>query len=79
MDGVEWEMKAPKAAGVKAFDRILKRAVRQSRSIVIDAARIDGSTDAQIERGLHRVAPLVRDIRRLFLVKKNREVVDINR
>lgn len=58
MDGVEWEMKAPKAAGLKALDRILRRAVRQSRNIVIDAARIDGSTDAQIERDLRRVAPL---------------------
>lgn len=79
MDGVEWEMKAPKASGQKTFDRVLRRAVRQSRNVIIDAIRIESSPDVQIEHDLRNVATHVKELRRLALVKKNREVVDIKR
>lgn len=79
MSGVEWEMKAPKASGQKALDRVLRRAVRQSCNVVIDAVRIEGSADVQIDRDLRKVAPHVKGLKRLILVKKNREVIDIKR
>lgn len=79
MDGVGWEMKAPKASGQKAFDRVLRRAVHQSHNVIIDAIRIEGSPDIQIEHDLRRVATHVKELRRLILVKKNRAVVDIKR
>lgn len=77
MDGIEWEMKAPKASGQKALDRVLRRAVHQSRNVVIDAARIEGSTDIQVDRDLRKVAAHIKGLKRLILVRKNREVVDI--
>ena len=61
------------------LDRILRRAVRQSRNVIIDAIRMEGSSDIQLDRDLREVAIHVKELRRLILVKKNREIVDIKR
>ena len=77
MGGVVWEMKAPESSRVASLQRVLRRAGAQSHSVIVDTARMRGVADAEAERELRRLLPLVASVRRLVLVNKRREVVDI--
>lgn len=77
MGGVLWEFKAPRSTGPKSLDRVLRRASRQSRNVVIDAARMGPLPDPRIEADLRKAVPFVRGLKRVILVRKNRDVVVI--
>ena len=38
--GIEWELKSPQGDGVKTIENILKKAAKQSDSIILDLSRI---------------------------------------
>ena len=77
MDGVVWEIKAPRTSNLKKIQRVLRRAGSQSRSVIIDSARLEHLSDRSIERELRRLKPLVKSVRRLILVTKSRSVIEI--
>lgn len=77
IDGKHWEMKAPKASNVRAIDRNLRRALRQSTRIIIDSRRMKNLPDTTIERELRKHARDMRSIERLMFVNHHGEVVDI--
>lgn len=77
IDGQLWEMKAPKASNARAIDRNLRRALRQSRRIIIDSRRMKDLPDATIERELRKHARDMRSIERLVFVNHRGEVIDI--
>lgn len=77
IDGQRWEMKAPKASNTRAIDRNLRRALRQSRRVIIDSRRMKNLPDAVVERELRKHARDMRSIERLMLVNHRGEVIDI--
>ena len=77
IDGQLWEMKAPKASNARAIDRNLRRALRQSRRIIIDSRRMKDLPDATVERELRKHARDMRSIERLVFVNHRGEVIDI--
>lgn len=77
MDGVVWEMKAPESRDVRSLQRLLRRAAQQSPNVIVDIFRMKGVSDAAAEGELRRLKPLVKSIRRLIFIGKDRHVVDI--
>ena len=77
IDGQLWEMKAPKASNARAIDRNLRRALRQSRRIIIDSRRMKDLPDATVERELRKHARDMRSIERLVFANHRGEVIDI--
>lgn len=77
MNGVAWEMKAPRTANLKKIQRVLRRASSQSRNVIIDCIRLDGLSDDAVERELRKLKPLVKSVKRIILVTKTRTVIDI--
>lgn len=79
MDGVAWELKSPESSDVRSLQRTLRRAAKQSPNVIIDSSRATKLSDIRIERELRRLMPLVKSVRRLLLVTKDGEVVDLSR
>ena len=77
IDGILWEMKAPKADNLRAVDRNVRRALKQSKCVIIDSRRMKHVTDMQVERKLRSLAAELRSLQRLQFVNRKREVVDI--
>lgn len=78
MDWVLWEMKCPETGQVKSLQRVLRRASTQSGNVIIDSSRMKGVSDQAVERELRRLKPLVKAVRRLILVNKERKVIDLS-
>ena len=77
MDGIVWEMESPETRDCKSLQRTLRRAGRQSPNVIVDALRMNQLDDATIEHELRRLKPLVKSIRRLLFITKDRRIVDI--
>ena len=75
--GVVWEMKSPQASDRKAIERNLRKACKQSTSIVFDSQRMKGASDSEIEKRLRSIHPHIKAMRRLWFINRKREVVDI--
>ncbi len=54
MEGLSWEIKAPKASKLSAIERNLKRATQQSPNIILDSSRMIGVQDQAIHTLLIR-------------------------
>ena len=77
MDGIAWEMKAPKASSLAAIERNIRRACRQSRHVILDVRRMRGIPAAALEREARTSVRRVRELESLVLVCKDGSVVDI--
>lgn len=78
IDGIQWEMKAPKGESIKIVERNLRRAIRQSTCIIFDSRRIKRIPDKAIERELRTCcAGRVKGIRHLLFVNRHTDVIDI--
>lgn len=77
MDGVPWEMKAPIAPNARALDRNVRRALRQSSRIVIDARRIKKLPDSVVERELRKYAREMQSIKAMLMIDHHENIIDI--
>ena len=78
IDGVVWEMKAPKASNMKAVEKNLRKAMDQSDCVIFDSRRMKGIPDYAIERELRVCATgRVKKRRRLLFVNRKAQVIDI--
>ena len=77
MDGLAWEMKAPKASSVAAIERNVRRACEQSPNVVLDVRRMKGVPAGALEREARACARRIGALRRLLLVAKDGAVLDI--
>lgn len=77
INGLVWEMKAPKADNVRAVDRNLRRALRQSPNVIFDSHRMKKLPDTVIERELRKHAQEMRSIKHLWFINRHREIIDI--
>ena len=77
MDGVIWEMKAPKSSSPKRIQRTLRDALHQSCYVVFDSRRMKGLPDKVIVPELKKWATELRSLKRLVFVGRGGKVVDI--
>ena len=77
INGVAWEMKSPESNSMRAVQRNIHKALRQSRFVVIDSRRMRGIPGEAIEREVRSLAPKFKSLRRLLFVNRRGEVLDI--
>ena len=78
MDGIVWEMKAPKASNMKVVEKNLRKATDQSPCVIFDSRRMKGIPDHAIERELRVCAAgRVKALKRLLFVNRKAQVIDI--
>jgi hypothetical protein len=78
LDGIKYEFKAPKSGRMDAVERNLKRAVKQSGSIVFDSRRMKRVPDAAIQRELSAQLSKSKAIERIIFVNRHETVIDIS-
>lgn len=76
MDGVQWEIKSPTGKSRKTISRHIKTALGQSRCIIIDTSRTK-LLDERIEKWLRDDLLVRKSIKRLKLITKKGEIIDI--
>ncbi len=77
INGIIWEMKAPRADNLKAIERNLKRARWQSENIIFDCRRMKKLPEKAIEREVEKQAFTIARINRLILITKRGIIIDI--
>lgn len=77
-DGKRWEVKSPTGNSKTTISNSLKRAVKQSSYIVLDARRTK-LADELIISEIQRNIKLTRSIKEVLLITKSRELVVIRR
>ncbi len=77
LDGAEFEIKSPKSAIANSLEHALKKALRQSCNIIIDTSRVSNVRDDKIRRFLINQARSRKQIKRLIMVTKRGQIVDI--
>ncbi len=78
MNGIAWEIKAPIGTGKKNIENIMQGAAEQSRNIIVDLFRSKLSEDEAI-KGYDQYFKRSKRIKRLKIIKKNREIIDFSR
>ena len=78
IDGIVWEMKAPKASNLKAIEKNLRKTLDQSNCVILDSRRMKGIPDHAIERELQACAAgRIKNLKHLLFVNRNAQVIDI--
>ena len=78
IDGITWEMKAPKASNLKTVERNLKRGKWQSSRIVFDSRRMKYVPDRAIERELGKCLAEIKEIENIKFITRHGQVIDIS-
>lgn len=78
MNGLEWEIKAPKGAGKWLIPNTMKKAQQQSENIIVDLRRIQLPNDKCIV-AIKREFDNSRRIRRVKIITKNRQLLEYNK
>jgi hypothetical protein len=78
VDGRMWEIKSPRTDKLSAVERNLKRATKQSGSIIIDSQRMSKIHDSSVQKLLIQKYQQQKTIKRLLFVNRKRQVVDIS-
>lgn len=78
IDGVFWELKSPQGRGKNNIQRQLQHAKDQSVNVIIDASR-SKKHPSKIKREVEYQFRLVKSVKRLLFISKNRKVVEIKR
>ena len=79
IDGVMWEMKAPKSSRLYKVQENLRRALHQSRYVVFDSRRMKRIPDAAIERELRKWGKEMKELRGLLFVNRHGQVITIKK
>lgn len=75
MDGQEWEIKCPEGGGKRTIESILRKAITQSHFIIVDLRWIK-LTEKQCLSQLELNFRTKPGIKKLIVIKKNREIVE---
>ena len=74
INGVAWEMKAPKSPQLDKVQDNLRRAVHQSQYVIFDSRRMKKIPDTAIERELRKWAKEIKKLKGLIFVNKHGKV-----
>jgi hypothetical protein len=78
MDGLLWEIKAPKNDGKYTIEHIFRKALKQSKNIIFDLRRTKMSNDKCVSQ-ITKQFRLIRKISRLLIITKEKKLLDLNR
>ena len=78
LDGKEFEIKSPVSHNINAVERNLVRGLRQSCNIIFDASRMRRVHDKQILMKLTHRLRKGKGLKRILLVTKRGDIVDVN-
>ena len=76
MDGLKWEAKSPTGSGKYTIQDALRRAAKQSTSIVLDLRRININQQRCIQEVKKQFA-LSKKIRRIKIIIKRQQTIDL--
>ena len=76
INGIEWELKSPRGDGTKTIENTFKKAVKQSKSIVLDFSRIKMNVNQAMSRTKHYLHNNKHGIKRFVVITKNHKIVD---
>ncbi|MCL2144715.1 MAG: hypothetical protein FWH43_04400 [Endomicrobia bacterium] len=78
MDGVLWEIKCPTGHGKRTLDRAVKKAIHQSQNIIFDLRRLQFNEEIATKQ-LNKDFSSVKSIRRLMIITKSKNLLDIKK
>lgn len=78
INGVKWELKSPTGTGKRNIERQLKTGIKQSKNIVFDARRSKIHI-ARIKNVLNYQFRLAKSIKRIVLIDKSKNVIELTR
>lgn len=76
LDGVEYEIKSPETAKLSSIEQLIRKALKQSPNIIIDAARCKIRSD-KLVRYLCYKCREQRQIKGMLLVTKGGQIIDV--
>lgn len=77
IDGMAWEMKAPKSCNIGMISKNIRRALHQSDCVVFDSRRMKSLPDKAIEREVRLRARQTRALKHLLYINRCGEVVHV--
>lgn len=78
INNIKWELKSPKGKGKNNIERQLQTGLKQSKNIIFDARRSKLHI-SKIRNELNHQFKLAKSIRRLVLIEKSKNIVEITR
>lgn len=76
MDGVEYEIKSPETSKLTSIEQLIRKALKQSPNIIIDAARCKIRSD-KLSRYLIYKCREQKQIKKMSLITKSGQIIDI--
>ena len=77
IDGMLWEMKAPRSNKASAVDKNVRKALHQAKCVVFDSRRMKNVPDSTVERELRKGAEILHSMKHLIFVNRKAQVIDI--
>ncbi len=77
MDGLIWEMKAPKSSKLKPIQLRLREGLRQSPNLIFDSRRMKNLPQHAILREVRSCAGKLKTLKRLIYIDNHGELIDI--
>ncbi|MDR1941167.1 MAG: hypothetical protein LBQ47_02465 [Endomicrobium sp.] len=77
MDGLFWEIKAPKNKGKHTIEHAFRKALKQSKNIIFDLRRTKMPNDKCVSQITKQFA-LIRNVNRLLIITKDKRLIDLN-
>jgi hypothetical protein len=78
MNGILWEMKAPKGAGKYTFQHSFKDALRQSQNIIFDLRRNTLHEDRCINK-IENLFKMSKRVKRLIIITQSKKILDFKK
>ena len=78
IDGTLWELKSPQGTGKNNIQRQLQYAVRQSSNVILDANRSKMHVN-KIKREVEHQFKIIRSVKRLMFVSKDKTVIELTK
>lgn len=75
LDGIKYEIKSPESARAITIERALKKALKQSQNLIIDASRIKDGNDDKIQKYLVSQARSRKQIKKMLFVTKKAQLL----
>jgi len=78
MDGLLWEMKAPKNKGKHTLQNAFRKALHQSKNVILDLRRIKMANNKAVSE-LKQKFEIVKICKRLLIITKDGKLLDLKR
>ena len=79
LDGIEYEIKSPELFNANTLEHTLKRATKQSLSIIISTIRTKKAKDIKIEKFLIGQMRKQKQIKCILMINKKEQIIDISK